>query len=75
MTHSILNTELDTELVIDETSGKNTCISIIDGNVSLYHYLTPEQLHSFIGALLHVQAKKKSEIDNIRNRYSIKHNS
>jgi hypothetical protein len=61
MKHIIENKDLSSQLIIDETLCENTKIEIISGDVSTYHYLTPKELKSFIGVLLHVQAKKRKE--------------
>lgn len=72
MVHKIENRELFTEITIDETDCENTCIIIKDsiGEDSveshvLYHYLTPKDLSDFIGALLHVQSKKRKGGKNV----------
>lgn len=63
MIHTIRNNDLSTELDIDETLSQNTCICIKDEfeKTTTCHYLTPKELNSLIGTLLHVQAKKRKE--------------
>ena len=61
MKHIIENKDLSSQLIVDETLCENTNIKIISGEDSAYHYLTPKELKSFIGVLLHVQAKKRKE--------------
>jgi len=59
MTHSILNAEMQTEITIEETTGKTVLINVYDLETKAIatHYLNKKQLHDFIGVLLHVQAK------------------
>ena len=64
MKHIIENKDLTTQLIVDETLCENTKIKIVSGEDSAYHYLTPKELKNFIGALLHVQAKKRKEYSN-----------
>jgi len=65
--------ELNTELVIDETLCENTSIEVKDlsNGTSTVHFLTPKELRSFIGVLLHVQAKKIKDKDfnNLSNTF------
>ena len=66
MEHKIINTDLNTELIVDETSGSNTCIIVYDfESEPSHHYLTPQDLSDFIGVLLHVQAKKRKGGKNV----------
>lgn len=74
MEHRIYNAELETELVVDETLCENTSIEVVDSTTgeSYHHYLSPKELRSFIGVLLHVQAKKRkesAEFDNLSNKF------
>ena len=65
MTHSIYNSELENEIIIDETLSSNVSITIIDhedGKNQQTFYLTPKELHNLIGTLLHVQAKKRQNV-------------
>lgn len=63
MEHSMYHEGLNTELVIDETLCENTSIEVKDltKGTSTHHFLTPKELRSFIGILLHIQAKKKKD--------------
>ena len=72
MQHKIENRDLSTELVVDETSGQNTCIIIKDSldepgaeKIVSYHYLTSKDLSDLIGVLLHIQAKKRKGGKNV----------
>jgi len=62
MTHSIFNFETNTELSIED-GFENGLITInvydksINNNVT--HYLKKQDLHDFIGVLLHIQSKKR----------------
>ena len=58
MDHRIYNSSLKTELIIDETLCENTSIEVIDCETkeSQHHILSPKELRSFIGVLLHIQA-------------------
>tara|TARA_R110001632_G_scaffold117207_1_gene229158 strand:- start:343 stop:561 length:219 start_codon:yes stop_codon:yes gene_type:complete len=72
MKHIIENKEISSQLIIDETLCENTKIEILSGNDYAYHYLTPKELKNLIGALLHVQAKKRkeaAEFDNLSNKF------
>ena len=73
MKHTIYNKDLFTELIIDETLCENTAITICGEDEKITtHYLTPKDLKNFIGALLHVQAKKRKEaqeFDNLSNKF------
>lgn len=59
MIYSIFNSESQTEIQIDETLCENTLIQIITPTGSESHYLNPNDLSDFIGALLHIQSKKR----------------
>lgn len=60
MTHSIYDNGQHSTITVDETECENTAILIEDCNGNLIsHYLKPKQLEDFIGALLHVQSKKR----------------
>lgn len=60
MTHSIFDSALNTEIIIDETLCENVCISIHLHNEdqSTTHYLNPEQLEDFINILSYIKNKK-----------------
>ena len=62
MTHSIFNSALNTEIIIDETLCENVCISINDRNEdrSTCHYLNPQQLDDFINILSYIRNKKST---------------
>ena len=73
MEHSMYHEGLNTELVIDETLCENTSIEIKDltNGTATHHFLTPKELRSFIGILLHIQAKKIKDKDfnNLSNTF------
>lgn len=60
MTHSIFNSALNTEIIIDETLCENVCITIDNRNedCSITHYLNPEQLDDLINILSYIKNKK-----------------
>jgi len=64
MTHSIFNSDLNTEIIIDETLCENVCISIHNHEScsSETHYLKPKELDDLIITLLHIQNKKSKAI-------------
>ena len=64
MTHSIFNSDLNTEIIIDETLCENVCISIHnhDRCAAETHYLKPKDLDDLIITLLHIQNKKNKVI-------------
>ena len=65
MTYSILNNETQTEITIVDGNSNVCCIDIhsFDNEYNeaktITHVLNKKQLHDFIGALLHVQAKMR----------------
>ncbi len=62
MTHSIFNSALNTEIIIDETLCENVCISIDNRNEdqSISYYLNPEQLEDLINILSYIKNKKST---------------
>ena len=62
MKYTIHNNDLSTQITVDETSSKNTLITIKDGKRVVTHYLTPTDLRDFIQLLNFVSERKNTNV-------------